>query len=112
MTSPFVAAAGGLRVLVRLSPKSASARVLGLAERPDGRSDLKIAVKAPPEGGRANAELIEFLAEEWGVPKRDLTLAAGAADRRKTILLAGDPVLLGPRREAWLARALQAKSQR
>mgnify|MGYP006213489165 CR=1 FL=1 len=39
-------------------------------------------VKAPPEGGRANAELIEFLAEEWGVPKRDLTLAAGAADRR------------------------------
>ena len=112
MTSPFVAAAGGLRVLVRLSPKSAGARLLGLAERPDGRSDLKVAVKAPPEGGRANAELLQFLADEWGVPKRDLTLSSGAADRRKAILLAGDPVLLQPRLEAWLARALQAKSQR
>ncbi|MDF2766156.1 MAG: hypothetical protein K0S81_3150 [Rhodospirillales bacterium] len=45
-------------------------------------------------------------------PKRGLTLTAGAADRRKSILLAGDPVLLQPRLEAWLARALQAKSQR
>jgi uncharacterized protein (TIGR00251 family) len=103
VTSPFVAVAGGLRVHVRLSPKSARARVLGLAERPDGRCDLKIAVKAPPEGGRANAELIAFLAGQWKVPKRSLTLASGAADRRKTVLLSGDPALLQRRLEAWLA---------
>jgi uncharacterized protein (TIGR00251 family) len=112
VTSPFIPLAGGLRVLVRLSPRSASARVLGLAERPDGRSELKIAVKAAPEGGRANAELIAFLAEQWQVPKRALALASGAADRRKALLLAGDPARLQLRLEAWLARALQAKSQR
>ena len=42
-----------MRVLVRVSPKSAGARVLGLGERPDGRADLKIALKSAPEGGRA-----------------------------------------------------------
>ena len=112
MSSPFAAAREGVRALVRVSPKSARARVLGVAERPDGRAELKIAIASAPEGGRANAELLQFLADEWGVPKRDLTLCSGAADRRKAILLAGDPVQLRQRLDAWLARALQAKSQR
>ena len=104
MPSPFIPVAEGVRVVVRASPKSAPARVLGLAARADGRADLKVALKSPPEGGRANAELIDFLAEEWGVPKRALTLMAGAADRRKTLLVAGDPAALLSRLDAWLAR--------
>jgi uncharacterized protein YggU (UPF0235/DUF167 family) len=48
---------------------------------------LKIALKSAPEAGRANAELLEFLAKEWGLPKRALTLFAGVANRRKTVLL-------------------------
>jgi uncharacterized protein (TIGR00251 family) len=111
VTSPFVPVPEGLRILIRLSPKSARARVLGLAERPDGRRDLKVAVKAAPEGGRANAELIAFLADAWGVPKRGLTLVSGAADRRKTVLLAGDPALSLPRLQAWLAEALEGASR-
>jgi uncharacterized protein (TIGR00251 family) len=112
VTSPFVPAREGLRILVRLSPKSARARVLGLAERAAGRRDLKVAVKAAPEGGRANAELIAFLADAWGVPKRGLTLVSGAADRRKTVLLAGDPGPLLARLEAWLAETVKGASRR
>ena len=66
-------------MLVRASPKSAQPRVLGLAERTDRRADLKIALKSAPEAGRANAELLEFLAKEWGLPKRALTPFAGVA---------------------------------
>ena len=106
MPSPFIPVGEGVRVLVRASPKSAPARVLGLAERADGRADLKVALKSPPEGGRANAELIGFLAAEWGVPKRTLTLMAGATDRRKTVLVSGDPAALAGRLETWLAGRL------
>ncbi|HVG81600.1 MAG TPA: DUF167 family protein [Methylomirabilota bacterium] len=112
MSSPFLPAAEGVRVLVRLSPGSSAARVLGLAQRPDGRSDLKVAVKAPPEGGRANAELIAFLADAWDVPKRTLTLVAGAVDRRKTLFLAGDPGPLLARLEVWLDEAARGASRR
>ena len=109
MSSPFVPRSDGLRVLVRVSPKSAARRGLGLAERPDGRADLKIALTAPPEGGRANAELIEFLANEWQIPKGSLSLLSAATDRRKTLLLAGDPAQLEPRLEAWLARSAASR---
>jgi uncharacterized protein (TIGR00251 family) len=112
VSSPFVPAAEGVRVFVRLSPGSSAARVLGLAERPDGRCDLKVAVKAPPERGRANAELIAFLAEAWALPKRSLTLIAGAADRRKTLFVAGDPGPLLARLEAWLDKAGRGASRR
>jgi len=107
VASPFIPVAEGVRVLVRASPKSARARVLGLALRPDGRADLKLALTSAPEGGRANAELIEFLAEEWAVPKRSLSLHRGGADRCKTLIVAGDPAALAAR----LARCLEG-SQR
>jgi uncharacterized protein (TIGR00251 family) len=94
---------------VRVSPKSARARVLGLGERPDGRADLKIALGSAPEGGRANAELIEFLAKEWRVPRRRLALLSGASDRRKVVLVEGEAAALLERLERWLAEAL-AKS--
>lgn len=112
MASPFAVAPGGVGVLVRVSPRSGARRVLGLADRPDGRADLKIALTSAPEGGRANAELIGFLAAEWRVPKRALTLLTGAADRRKTLRLAGEPAHLLPRLETWLAGCLAKGSRR
>ncbi len=112
MASPFTLASDGVSVLVRVSPKSGARRVVGLADRPDGRADLKIALTSAPEGGRANAELIDFLADEWRVPKWALTLLTGAADRRKTLRLAGEPDHLLPRLEAWLAGSLARGSRR
>jgi uncharacterized protein (TIGR00251 family) len=111
LSSPFAAAREGVRILVRVSPRSARARVLGLAERADGRADLKVALASAPEGGRANAELIGFLAKEWRVPKGSLSLLSGAADRRKTLLLSGDPAALQARLEAWLAGRLAEESR-
>jgi len=46
---------------------------------------LKIRVAAPPVEGKANAALIAFLAEVFGVAKRNVTIVRGETGRRKTL---------------------------
>jgi len=50
---------------------------------------LKISLTTPPTDGRANAALIEFLAERLGVPRARVTLLTGAASRTKTLRIVG-----------------------
>lgn len=95
--------AGGVEVRIRLTPKAARAGVLGLAPEADGSARLKVAVTAAPEAGRANAALLGLLAAAWDLPKSSLAVIAGAADRRKTVLAAGEPAALARRLEAWFA---------
>jgi len=45
----------------------------------------KIRLAAPPVDGKANAELLRFLSEAFGVSQRAVTLVRGAASRRKTV---------------------------
>ena len=99
----FAAVADGVRLAVRLAPKASAERILGLAEEADGGVALKIAVTAAPEAGKANDALLAFLARLLRVPRRDLSLARGASDRRKLVHVAGDPVLLRQRIEEALA---------
>ncbi len=46
---------------------------------------LKVKVAAPPEKGRANEELLEFLARSLKVPRQAVHLTSGAASRAKVI---------------------------
>lgn len=50
---------------------------------------LKLRLAAPPVDGKANAALIEFLADRLGVPRRDLRIAAGEASRIKRVAVRG-----------------------
>jgi uncharacterized protein (TIGR00251 family) len=50
---------------------------------------LKVAVKAPPLDGRANAAVVELLAERLGVRASLLQVAAGQSSRDKRIELSG-----------------------
>ena len=43
---PFAPAAGGVRLKVRLTPRAAAERILGLAEEAGGGVALKVAVNA------------------------------------------------------------------
>lgn len=99
--SPFRAVTGGVRVAVRLTPKAARDRFQGTVREADGSCALKLGVTAAPEAGRANAALIELLAKTWRLPKTSIALVRGAADRRKTLHLAGEPAALLARLEAW-----------
>jgi hypothetical protein len=44
---------------------------------------LKVKLSAPPVDGRANAALVEFLAETLGLPRRAVALVRGEAARQK-----------------------------
>jgi uncharacterized protein len=101
---PFAVARDGMRLAIRLVPKSATSRILGLV---DGA--LKVAVHAAPEDGKANDALLRLLAQSLRLPRRDLTLAMGATQRKKLVHIAGDPARLAPllaeALEPWLKRA-------
>ncbi len=51
-----------------------------------------IGINAAPEKGRANAELIAFLAKILGLPRSSITILKGESSRHKTIRVeAGSP---------------------
>lgn len=98
----------GVRLAVRLTPKAAASRLLGLIEDGSGGVALKAAVTAPAEAGKANDALMALLAETLGLKRRNLRLLLGAADRSKLLHIAGDPAALAARLEErlgpWLRR--------
>jgi uncharacterized protein (TIGR00251 family) len=102
--SPFRGAVDGVRVALKVAPKAAADRIIGCAADAEGGSVLKVAVTAVPEAGKANDAVIALLAKAWKLPKRDLSIAAGAASRRKTLHVAGDPARLLPLLRAALGR--------
>jgi len=50
---------------------------------------LRVKVAAPPVKGKANKELIAFLAQKLGLSKGDLTILKGHSSRNKLISIAG-----------------------
>ena len=50
---------------------------------------LKVKLAAPPVDGRANRELVRFLAERAGLPPSAVSILRGETGRHKTVLLRG-----------------------
>lgn len=50
---------------------------------------VKVQVSAPPERGKANEAVVEVLAAALGVSPRQVTIAAGHAQPRKTVRIDG-----------------------
>jgi uncharacterized protein (TIGR00251 family) len=91
---PWSTAADGIVLAVRLTPKGGRDALDGIEQLADGRSVLKVRVRAAPTEGEANAALLRLLAKTLGVASRDVTLAAGATARIKRIEVAGDGAAL------------------
>lgn len=49
----------------------------------------RIAVAAPPEKGKANQAVVDFLSEQFGVHRRQITVVAGHTNPLKTIRIDG-----------------------
>ncbi|MBN1945617.1 MAG: YggU family protein [Bradymonadales bacterium] len=85
MTKPWLRESGdGVEIQVLVVPRASISELAGLIQ---GR--LKVRLAAPPVEGKANQELIRFLARTLGFPKGDLELAGGATSRRKTVRIRG-----------------------
>jgi uncharacterized protein len=50
---------------------------------------IKITLAAPPVDGAANAELVRFVARQLGLAPGAVTIARGAAARRKILAVVG-----------------------
>ena len=87
---PWTAAAGGVSLTVRLTPKGGRDSIDGIALLADGKEVLKARVTAAPSEGDANEALVRLLAKMLGVPARDVALVAGATARIKRLTVAGD----------------------
>jgi len=94
---PFAAAADGVRLAVRLTPKASAERIVGLADEADGGVVLKVAVTAAPESGKANGALLKLLARAFRLPARDFVVVRGVSDRRKVVAVTGAPAALAAR---------------
>lgn len=72
------------RLALRVSPGARRAAVVGRHG-----AAWKVAVTAPPERGRANADVVRLLAGALDVPPARVTLVKGAAARDKVIEIQG-----------------------
>ena len=82
------AASQGVTLAVRAQPGARRTAMGGIYGQGPA-AQLKIAVSAPPIEGRANAVLIEFLAETFGLPKSAVEIVSGELARSKVLLLRG-----------------------
>jgi uncharacterized protein (TIGR00251 family) len=101
---PWVPTADGLVVTVRLTPRGGRDAVDGIETLADGRSVLKVRVRAAPTEGEANAALVRVMAKIAAVAARQVHLVAGDTSRIKRLKIEGD----GPRLAAAITAGLGA----
>ena len=74
----------GVVISVRAQPRSSRAGIDGLAG-----DAIKVRVRCAPVDGKANKELVETLADEFGVSKSSVVFKGGETSKNKRILLRG-----------------------
>lgn len=72
-----------ITLAVRVSPNARRSGIEGLWNG----THLKIALTAPPVDGKANATLIDFLSDFFGLRKSAIDLLSGETGRQKSVHL-------------------------
>ena len=67
-------------ISVKVKPNSKQQRV---TQAEDG--SFTVQLKSPPVDGKANAELIQLLAKNFGVPKSAIRIKTGAGAKNKLV---------------------------
>lgn len=91
---PFAAGSGGVRLVVRATPRARASFIEGVGHDAEGRPMLLVRLAAPPVDGAANAALVAVVAHWLGLRKSDVTIEAGETQRTKRLWLRGDPAPL------------------
>jgi uncharacterized protein (TIGR00251 family) len=98
----------GCTIRLRVRPKASREAILGTHG-----AALKVAVKEPPERGRANRAVCELLARALEVPVSSVSLIAGGASANKVVRVTGlDAERCRGRLTSLLGEAGRADSER
>ena len=76
--------AEGVIINVRAAPRSSRAGLDGTVG-----DALKVRIRSAPVDGKANKELIEVLADAFGLPKSSVLFKGGETSKTKRLLLRG-----------------------
>ena len=93
--NPWRTSTGGISVALRVTPRGGRDGIEGVETLGNGRSVVKIRVRAIAEGGEANRAVAELMAKSLGVPKASVRILSGMTSRLKQIAVDGDPARLG-----------------
>jgi uncharacterized protein len=85
----------GISVALRVTPRGGRDDIDGLERLADGRTVVKVRVRAIADGGEANRAVTELLAKALGVPRAKVRILSGTTSRLKQIAVDGDPARLG-----------------
>ena len=72
----------GFKIAVYIQPNSSKNEVVG-----EHNNMLKIKIKAPADNGKANKELVSFLAKHLHLRKNQITITKGHTSRQKELSL-------------------------
>ena len=78
----------GAQFAVRVAPRASRTAIAGVIGS-GADAALKVALQAPPVEGRANAALVDFLAELLDVARSKIEITGGQHGRNKIILVRG-----------------------
>jgi len=84
MTSWLRASGDGVTLSLHIQPGAKSSEIVGLHG-----DALKVRLAAPPVDGKANAALLEFIADCLEVARNRVELKSGQSTRRKVLAVAG-----------------------
>ena len=85
----------GISVALRVTPRGGRDEIDGVETLANGRTVVKVRVRAIAESGEANRAVTELMAKALGVPKAKVRILSGATSRLKQIAVDGDPRALG-----------------
>jgi|SRR6201987_1558217 len=95
MADPWRYSAQGISIALRVTPRGGRDEIDGIETLANGRTVVKVRVRALAEGGEANRAVMELLAKSLGVPKAKVKVLSGATSRLKQVAIDGDPGKLG-----------------
>ncbi len=70
---------------IKVIPKSPKNEITEIMADDSGEQTIKIRIKAAPEKGKANAELIKFLSKELNIPKAGISIISGKTNQLKLL---------------------------
>ncbi len=81
---PFTRTRDGIRIEVKVEPRSSKKGLAGVLG-----NKLKVKLTSPPVDGAANEQLVEVLAEAFGIKKTAVKIIRGQSSKNKVVELTG-----------------------
>jgi uncharacterized protein (TIGR00251 family) len=85
----------GISVALRVTPRGGRDDIDGIETLANGRTVVKVRVRAIADGGEANRAVTELIAKSLGVSRAKVRILSGTTSRLKQVAIDGDPAKLG-----------------